>query len=109
MKMRPCRPPSLPHICYDLSGFHLLPRCNTDTGAMGIQGRESAAIVDLDIVPAASTPTISGVGNGHGAICGSKDRCTFRGCDISTAMVADFSCDRIGTIALRRGNRTRNR
>lgn len=61
-------------------------------------------MVDLDIVPVASTPTISGIGNGHGAICGSKDRCTFRGCDISTAMVADFSCDRIGTIALRRSN-----
>lgn len=30
-------------------------------------------MVDLDIVPVASTPTISGIGNGHGAICGSKD------------------------------------
>lgn len=107
--MRPSGSPSMPHIGNHLPGLHLLPHCNADTGAMGIQGRESSSVVDFDIVPITATPTVSGVGNSHGAICCRKDWCTFRDCDISTAVVADLTCNRVSAIPLRRGYRTRNR
>lgn len=84
----------MPHICNDLPRFHLLSHCNADTAAMGIQGRESAAVVDLYIVPIAAAPAVSGVGNGHGAVCGSQNRCSLRNYDISPAVIADLTCNK---------------
>ena len=70
MQMRPCRAAGMAHIGNDLPGLHLLPHCNADTGAMGIQSRASAAVIYFDIVPIAAAPSISGIGNGYGAVCG---------------------------------------
>lgn len=99
----------MPHIGNNLAGLHLLASRNTDSGTMCIQGRESAAVVDFDIVPIASAPTVRSVGNGHGTIRGSQNRCALRNSDVGNAMVADLTCNRVCAVALRRGDRSLHR
>lgn len=46
----------MPHIGNHLTGIYLLPCGDTDAGAMGVEGRQPAAVVDFDIVPVTATP-----------------------------------------------------
>ena len=109
MQMTSRRPPCMSHIGNHLSSLHLLTNRNADAGTMGIQGRQPAAVVDLDIVPVTASPAVGGVGNGDGAVCGGQNWRSLRCRDIGTAVLTDFSRERIGAVPLRRGDCSRHR
>ena len=109
MQMCPRRSPRLPHIGDDLAGFDLLACGDVDAGAVRIQRGQTAAVVEFDVVAVAAAPAVEGVGDGHGAIGGGQDRGAFGHGDVGAAVVADFAGDRVGAVALGRGDRARHR
>ena len=68
MQMRSRCTSCMPHIGYNLPCLYLLTHCDTDSGTMRIQRSQSTAMVDFDVIAIASTPTVEGVGDGHGAV-----------------------------------------
>ena len=69
---------------------------------MCIERCEPAAVVDFDIVPVATSPTVGGVGNSYGTICSSENRSTLWDSDVGTTMVANFTSNGVCAVALRR-------
>lgn len=109
MQMRSRCTSCMPHIGYNLPCLYLLTHCDTDSGTMRIQRSQSTAMVDFDVIAIASTPTVEGVGDGHGAVGSGQDRGTLGHGDVGAAVVAGFAGKRVGSIALWRGDRTRHR
>ena len=109
MQMRPCRPAGLTDVGDDLAGFDLLACGHADARAVGVQRGQPAAVVELDVVAVAAAPTVEGVGDGDGAVGGGQDRGAFGHSDVGAAVVAGLAGDRVGAVALRRGDRARHR
>ena len=65
--------PGAAHIADDLPGLHLLAGGDADGGAVGIQGLQPAAVVQLDVVAVAAAPAIHAVGDHHRTVCGGKN------------------------------------
>ena len=107
--MRPGRAAGVADIGDDLAGFDLLACGHADAGAVRVQRRQSAAVVELDVVAVAAAPTVQRVGDGHGAVGRRQDRGALGHRDVGAAVVADFAGDRVGAVALRRGDRARHR
>ena len=76
---------------------------------MRVQRRQPAAVVELDVVAVAAAPAVKGIGDGYGAVGGGQDWGTLRHGDVGAAVVAGFAGDRVGAVALRRGDRACHR
>ena len=50
MQVIPGGAPGAAHIADDLPGLHLLARGDADGGAVGVQGLQAVAVVELDVV-----------------------------------------------------------
>ena len=109
MQMRPRRPAGLADIGDDLASLDLLACGHADARAMCVQRGQPAAVVELDVVAIAAAPTVEGVGDGYGAVGGGQDRGAFGHSDVGAAVVAGLAGDRVGAVALRRGDRARHR
>ena len=109
MQMRPGRAAGVADVGNDLPGFDLLACGDADAGAVGVQRCQSTAVVELDVVTVAAAPAVQRVGDGHGAVGRRQDRRALGYRDVGAAMVADFAGDRVGAVALRRGDRARHR
>ena len=109
MQMRPRRPTSLADVGDDLAGFDLLACRDADARAMRIQRGQPAAVVEFDVVAVAAAPAVKGVGDGDGAVGSRQDRGALRHGDVGATVVAGLAGDRIGTVALRRGDRACHR
>ena len=109
MQMRPRRPAGLADVGDDLAGFDLLACRDADARAMRIQRGQPAAVVEFDVVAVAAAPTVEGISDGHGAVGGGQDRGALGHSDVGAAVVAGLAGDRVGAVALRRGDRARHR
>ena len=109
MQMRSRRSAGLADIGDDLAGFDLLACGHADARAVGIQRGQPAAVVELDVVAIAASPTVEGVGDSDGAVGGGQDRGALGHSDVGAAVVAGLAGDRVGAVALRRGDRARHR
>lgn len=109
MQMRPRRAAGVADVGNDLPGFDLLACGDADARAVRVQCRQSTAVVELDVVAITAAPTVEGVGDSDGAVGGRQDRGAFGHSDVGAAVVAGFAGKRVGSIALRRGDRARHR
>lgn len=50
MQVIPCGPPCVPYVANDLPGLHLLACGDADGLAVGVEGLQAAAVVELDVV-----------------------------------------------------------
>lgn len=107
--MRPRRPAGVANVSDDLASFDLLAHRDADARAVRIQRGQPAAVVELDVVTIAAAPAVEGVGDGDSAVGGSQDRGALGHGNVGAAVVADLAGDRVGAVALRRGNRARRR
>ena len=105
MQMRPRRAAGVADVGNDLPGFDLLACGDADARAVRVQCRQSTAVVELDVV----ATTVEGVGDSDGAVGSRQDRGAFGHSDVGAAVVAGFASDRVGAVALRRGDRARHR
>ena len=87
----------------------LLACGDADARAVRVQCRQSTAVVELDVVAITAAPTVEGVGDSDGAVGSRQDRGAFGHSDVGAAVVAGFASDRVGAVALRRGDRARHR
>ena len=76
MQMAACRSPGMSDIADNLPRLHLLAGGDADGRAVGVQCFNTAAVVDLDVVPITAAPTVKAIGNGDDAVCGGEDRRT---------------------------------
>lgn len=117
MQMWPRRAAGVADVGNDLPGFDLLACGDADARAVRVQCRQSTAVVELDVVAITAAPTVEGVGDSDGAVCSRQDRGAFGHSDVGAfghsdvgaAVVAGFASDRVGAVALRRGDRARHR
>ena len=109
MQVIPCGPPCVPYVANDLPGLHLLACGDADGLAVGVEGLQAAAVVELDVVAIAAAPTVHAVGDYDGTIGGGQDGRACGGSNVGAAVVADLAGDGIGAVAERRGNAARNR
>ena len=109
MQVIPCGPPGVPYVANDLPGLHLLACGDADGLAVGVEGLQAAAVVELDVVAIAAAPTVHAVGDYDGTIGGGQDGRACGGSNVGAAVVADLAGDGIGAVAERRGNAARNR
>ena len=109
MQMRPRRAAGVADVGNDLPGFDLLACGDADARAVRVQCRQSTAVVELDVVAITAAPTVEGVGDSDGAVGSRQDRGAFGHSDVGAAVVAGFASDRVGAVALRRGDRARHR
>lgn len=109
MQMRPRRAAGVADVGNDLPGFDLLVCGDADARAVRVQCRQSTAVVELDVVAITAAPTVEGVGDSDGAVGSRQDRGAFGHSDVGAAVVAGFASDRVGAVALRRGDRARHR
>ena len=72
--MRPGRPTGLADVGNDLPRRDLLACGHADAGAVRVQRRQPAAVVELDVVTVAAAPAVQRVGDGHGAVGRRQDR-----------------------------------
>lgn len=107
--MRPRRAAGVADVGNDLPGFDLLACGDADARAVRVQCRQSTAVVELDVVAITAAPTVEGVGDSDGAVGSRQDRGAFGHSDVGAAVVAGFASDRVGAVALRRGDRARHR
>lgn len=108
MQMRPRRAAGVADVGNDLPGFDLLACGDADARAVRVQCRQSTAVVELDVVAITAAPTVEGVGDSDGAVGSRQDRGAFGHSDVGAAVVAGFASDRVGAVALRRGDRARH-
>src|SRR5699024_4993014 len=80
-----------------------------DARAVGVEGGQSIAVVEFDVVSVAAAPAVEGVRDGNGAVGGGQDRSAFGHGDVGAAVVADFTGDRVSAVALGRGDLARHR
>lgn len=73
MQVIPCGPPCVPYVANDLPGLHLLACGDADGLAVGVEGLQAAAVVELDVVAIAAAPTVHAVGDYDGTIGGGQD------------------------------------
>lgn len=99
----------MPYVANDLPGLHLLACGDADGLAVGVEGLQAAAVVELDVVAIAAAPTVHAVGDYDGTIGGGQDGRACGGSNVGAAVVADLAGDGIGAVAERRGNAARNR
>ena len=78
MQMRPGRAAGVADVGDDLPGFDLLAHRDADAGAVRVQRRQPAAVVELDVVTVAAAPAVQRVGDGHGAVGRRQERGALR-------------------------------
>lgn len=109
MQMWPCRPPGLADIGNDFVGFDLLPCCDADARAVGVEGGQPFAVVEFDVVAVAAAPTVHTVGDHYRTVCGGKNGCAVGHGDVSASVIADFPGEGVGAVALGRGGHADHR
>ena len=92
-------PPSVSDIADNLPGLHLLAGGNADGRAVGVQCFNTAAVVDLDVVPITAAPTVKAIGNGDDAVCGGEDRRTLGTGNVGAGVGADFAGDGVHAVS----------